>query len=287
MGDKDQGGPATGSDALPKRSVAGHGQGPRCICKVSEGVRTLNRRCPVHGEEAEADRLRRAALEAEQRRAGAASVPAPATPGPLGADVETLSPGDQRRMQTRYHGRYSGLQSRHGPGRPDLQLFAFCRCGWRGPAHWCDGEVFEDAVRSELEAERAAHERATGHPEDLEVGANGRHDFGCRFYHDLLDHCPKPASSPSGRLYRVLRAATTDVSQALGALRAIDELRRWLDEREPEAVMSARLAGATWEQIGETVGTTRQGAWNRWGRLTAAYEDAGLLPRSEDGDVGA
>lgn len=175
----------------------------------------------------------------------------------------------------------SGLRAHHGTP-PDLVVSAFCTCGWSGPPRSCDGEVLEDDVRAELEAEREAHEAETGHGRDLEVGANGRHDFGCGFYHGLLDHCPKPASSPAGRVYRVLRAATTDVDDALGALRSIDELRRWLDEQEPHAVVSARLAGATWEQVGETVGTTRQGAWNRWGRVVSAYEKTGILPRSDE-----
>ncbi len=46
---------------------------------------------------------------------------------------------------------------------------------------------------------------------------------------------------------------------------AIEELRAWLAEQETEAVLGARLQRATWAEMGEAVGITRQGAFSRWG----------------------
>ncbi|MFD3593209.1 hypothetical protein ACFWU5_10815 [Nocardia sp. NPDC058640] len=40
------------------------------------------------------------------------------------------------------------------------------------------------------------------------------------------------------------------------------------------AVTTARIAGATWEQVGKAVGTSRQAAFERWGKAVKAFEDA-------------
>jgi hypothetical protein len=51
-----------------------------------------------------------------------------------------------------------------------------------------------------------------------------------------------------------------------------------LDGQQTEAVIGARMAGCTWQQMGAAVGLDAAGARNRWARLTAGYEAVGLLP---------
>ena len=51
-------------------------------------------------------------------------------------------------------------------------------------------------------------------------------------------------------------------------LKAARDLRAALDDAERAAVEAARSAGATWEQIGEALGTSRQAAHRKWGAHT-------------------
>jgi hypothetical protein len=67
------------------------------------------------------------------------------------------------------------------------------------------------------------------------------------------------------------------VSAALDRLRAVRELRGWLAEQEQHAVIGARMARATWTEIGEAWGTSRQGAFNRWGDRIKRFEASGVL----------
>lgn len=178
---------------------------------------------------------------------------------------------------------YSKLRTRTGfPLRDDLMVFADCNCGWAGPIRWCVGEILADEIGRSVRADRAGHEAATGHGEDPTVGTEGRHEPGCGFYHRLGDRCPLPASSPSGMVHRVLRGTINDRHAAIDRLTAIEELGAWLTEEEQKAVIGARLARATWTEMGRAVGITRQGAFNRWGATIKAYEAAGLLSPAPD-----
>ncbi len=56
------------------------------------------------------------------------------------------------------------------------------------------------------------------------------------------------------------------------------QLRRWVTDIEIQAVIGARMARCTWAEIGTGAGTTKQGAYNRWGKMIDRYEAAGLLP---------
>lgn len=60
--------------------------------------------------------------------------------------------------------------------------------------------------------------------------------------------------------------ALRSVESPLARLATVVQVRDHLDELEAESVAEARAAGATWSEVGATIGTTRQGAWNRWGR---------------------
>lgn len=48
---------------------------------------------------------------------------------------------------------------------------------------------------------------------------------------------------------------------------AIAKVRQLLDWEEGKAVRNARRDGRTWAWIGETMGMTRQAAWEKWRHL--------------------
>ena len=54
----------------------------------------------------------------------------------------------------------------------------------------------------------------------------------------------------------------------LDALRELTSSEHELERLRREAVRAARADGATWEQIGEVLGTTRQSAWEYFTRST-------------------
>lgn len=72
-------------------------------------------------------------------------------------------------------------------------------------------------------------------------------------------------------------ATSTDAALALDRLRAIQELRAWLDDQEAEAVIGCRMARATWAEMGAAIDATRQAAFNRWGSTIKRYESVGLI----------
>jgi len=74
-----------------------------------------------------------------------------------------------------------------------------------------------------------------------------------------------PMERLSARLVR--RALNTEL--AFGALPAIVELRQHLQELEEEAILFAREHGASWEDIAEALGITRQALQQRMGRQAA------------------
>jgi hypothetical protein len=82
-----------------------------------------------------------------------------------------------------------------------------------------------------------------------------------------------PASNPPvlTRVLSAARVAVDGVSEdaALGPLEAVTVVRslaRVVEDGLREAVHQAREAGHTWAEIGELLGTTRQAAFQRFGR---------------------
>ena len=65
-------------------------------------------------------------------------------------------------------------------------------------------------------------------------------------------------------------AADALPSDPLDALRELADGEAELDRLRRAAVRSARGAGATWEQIGDALGMTRQSAWEYFSRDTSA-----------------
>jgi hypothetical protein len=70
--------------------------------------------------------------------------------------------------------------------------------------------------------------------------------------------------SPAGRLHT---AYDEQFGDGLAALAAIKALREDLMECEDHAALTARKSGWSWQQIGEVMGTSRQAAHQRWGRI--------------------
>lgn len=58
-----------------------------------------------------------------------------------------------------------------------------------------------------------------------------------------------------------------DGSDPAEGLRAVSVLRRIAERLETDNVARARLAGWTWEEIGDALGVTRQAAHKKHGRL--------------------
>ena len=56
----------------------------------------------------------------------------------------------------------------------------------------------------------------------------------------------------------------------LDALRALARTEAELDELRRKQVAAARAAGATWEQVGEALGISRQSAWEYYAARTRA-----------------
>lgn len=52
---------------------------------------------------------------------------------------------------------------------------------------------------------------------------------------------------------------------ALAPLADAAVIRDWIEREIPRLVETARDGGASWDQIGETLGVTRQAVWERYG----------------------
>lgn len=59
-------------------------------------------------------------------------------------------------------------------------------------------------------------------------------------------------------------------STPLDVLRVVGTYQRYLDALEKHAVKAARATGATWEDIGQASGVTRQSAWQRFRHVEEA-----------------
>lgn len=76
---------------------------------------------------------------------------------------------------------------------------------------------------------------------------------------------PVHPDSPRGQLARIYdQALSRDLADNLDVLDAIAGLRIALDRQEDDAALMARRNGATWQQIADALGITRQRAHQRW-----------------------
>lgn len=57
-----------------------------------------------------------------------------------------------------------------------------------------------------------------------------------------------------------------DEAVALDRLRAVEDLRSWLDGQLYDGIVAARALGVSWSAIGDLYGISRQAAFQRWGR---------------------
>jgi len=60
---------------------------------------------------------------------------------------------------------------------------------------------------------------------------------------------------------------TTDLASLLDGLREVDQQLHTTETDLKDRIRQARTEGATWAQIGEALGTTRQAAWERFKRV--------------------
>lgn len=66
---------------------------------------------------------------------------------------------------------------------------------------------------------------------------------------------------------RLIRSGDPDPMEVI---RLAGTYQRYLFEIQDKAVRAARAQGRTWEEIGVAVGTTRQAAWQRFGKVAPA-----------------
>ncbi len=194
------------------------------------------------------------------------------------ARLRAVTGGDDYRHGIRTTGRFQAVSA-----------WGFCGCGrqgtrwqWRAP-----GEEAGPVISVEL----TVHEATTGHrTADGGVPAPDDYHAACGAFHRFDDDCLIPPTSPAGRVHRAAVATSTDAALALDRLRAIQELRAWLDDEEAQAVIGCRLARATWAEMGDAIGSTRQAAFNRWSATIKRYESVGLIdntPEPGDGTLAA
>jgi len=75
-----------------------------------------------------------------------------------------------------------------------------------------------------------------------------------------------PHDSPAYLLQCAYRT-NNSMGDGIDQLEAILALRHELDEQEDHAALTARGEGATWQEIGDALGITRQAAQQRWDRM--------------------
>jgi hypothetical protein len=84
----------------------------------------------------------------------------------------------------------------------------------------------------------------------------------------------------------VLVAAKDLPKDPLAALRVLTESEHELERIRREQVVAARAAGASWQQIGDALGVSRQSAWEAFTAATrdavAANVDANSTLREDD-----
>jgi hypothetical protein len=90
---------------------------------------------------------------------------------------------------------------------------------------------------------------------------------------DAVGYVPLPNPLPSGYPDDVSVIVVPDAlpQEPLAALRVLTDSEHELDRIRREQVIAARSAGASWQQIGDALGVTRQSAWESF---TAATRDA-------------
>ncbi len=83
-------------------------------------------------------------------------------------------------------------------------------------------------------------------------------------------HCPIRCRQGSLTVVSVIVSDALP-DEPLAALRVLTDSEHELDRIRREQVVAARSAGASWQQIGDALGVTRQSAWESF---TAATRDA-------------
>jgi hypothetical protein len=113
----------------------------------------------------------------------------------------------------------------------------------------------------------------------------------------MLDEMPALAPAPDGSdtaphqelltaAERLVAALTDPRGVGLEAVVAARELTRRSEDAVRDAVARARASGATWQEVGEVLGTSRQAAFQRFGRpidpRTGAPMQAPVVPHAAE-----
>lgn len=93
----------------------------------------------------------------------------------------------------------------------------------------------------------------------------------------------RPDTTDGNRVHAEQKLAELESATGLDALAANAELVKLLKGWQWLAIKSAREDGATWEQIGQVLGTSKQGALNAYTRAIEAQEK--YVPDFHDADA--
>jgi hypothetical protein len=77
----------------------------------------------------------------------------------------------------------------------------------------------------------------------------------------------------------------THEADPVAALEAFTELRRHLARWQETLVSQAISAGATWDEIGDATGTSRQAAWGRFRKLTGERNGGSAAMHEKIGEL--
>lgn len=158
---------------------------------------------------------------------------------------------------------------------PRQSVQAGCDCGWVGPRRPLEPSGDAD-INSDLEQHL------------VEIGCarviidDDRAHRGCGYRHDFHDECPLPPTSPAGRLRRALHSGLGDPDRALDRIRAITELRSFLDDQQAEAVIAVALNQSSWSDLADAANMSIDEAKARWAHQLDRYANAGILPQLPD-----
>ncbi len=168
------------------------------------------------------------------------------------------------------------------------RLRAICECGWKGPWHLGLGESIGEAD-GDLAEHAAGHEDGAFREPFYVFSACGvAYHPSCGHHHALADDCPLSPDSPLGTLRSILQADHGDATGALRALQNAVHLSSLVHGLGTAAVIGAREAGASWDQVEAACAPLELDAGTRWVGTIRELEAVGVVgPTIRCGEPGA
>jgi hypothetical protein len=99
----------------------------------------------------------------------------------------------------------------------------------------------------------------------------------CQSHRDKMSRPQRPIGKDLERTW----AEATRAPDPINALRASRALHHQLSDWQAVLVAEALIAGLTWEEMGEALGTTRQAAWARFKRVAESAAEGGRMIADE------